>query len=154
LTPNERRVLGAFASGFTPYQQEAQLLMGLANRSSAARAVGRLEGSAIIERNRKHEPNAAHEHNAEDEHLRIVDPLLARWVRRHGGARLQICIVPHGGQFVVTVGPSLVFTRTTHDTIAEAVAEANRVASTSRGSDIMVYDTDDPNDLPDWATTS
>lgn len=148
LTPNERRVLGAFASGFTPYQQEAQLLMGLANRSSAARAVGRLEGSAIIERNREHE------HNAEEEHLRIVDPLLARWVRRHGGARLQICIVPHGGQFVVTDGPSLVFTRSTHDTIAEAVTEANRVASTSRGSDIMVYDTDDPNDLPDWATTS
>jgi hypothetical protein len=40
LSANERRVLAALASGYSPYQQEAKIFMGLANRSSAARAAG------------------------------------------------------------------------------------------------------------------
>lgn len=137
LSANERRVLAALASEFSPYQQEARRLMGLANRSSAARAVAGLEGKTIIER-------------VGAERLRIVDPMLARWVRRHGGARLRVFVVPRDGAFAVTDGPSLAFLRSAHQTIAEAEAEADRIASEGRGADVMIYDTDDPNDLPDW----
>jgi hypothetical protein len=139
LSANERRVLAALASGYSPYQQEAQVFMGLANRSSAARAAESLEGNTIIER------------VEDDEPPHIIDPLLARWVRRHGGARLQVFVLPRDGQFVVTDGPSLVFLRSTHQTIAEAEAEANRIAAAGKGADVMIYDVDDPNDLPDWA---
>jgi len=141
LSANERRVLAALASGFSPYQQEARQLMGLANRSSAARAVASLEGKTIVER------------IDNGERLTIVDPLLARWVRRHGGARLQVFIVPYGGQFVVTDGPSLAFLRSSHQTIAEAEVEADRIAAGGRGADVMIYDTNDPNDLPDWVVS-
>jgi Cdc6-like AAA superfamily ATPase len=140
LSVNERRVLAALASGFSPYQQEARQLMGLASRSSASRAVASLEGKASIER-------------MDTGERRIVDPLLARWVRRHGGARLQVFIVASGGQFAVTDGPSLAFLRSSHQTIAEAEAEADRIAAGGRGADVMIYDSDDPNDLPDWAVS-
>lgn len=73
LSANERRVLAALASDYSPYQKEARLMMGLANRSSAARAVAGLEGKTIVER------------VGDSEKLLIVDPLFARWVRRHGG---------------------------------------------------------------------
>lgn len=138
LSANERRVLAALASDLSPYQQEARQLMGLASRSSAARAVESLEGKAVIER-------------AEDgEQLRVVDPLFGRWVRRHGGARVRVFVVPYGRRFVVTDGPSLAFERSSHETIAEAEADADRIAAEGRGADVMVYDTNDPNDLPDW----
>ncbi len=39
LTHNERRVLAALASSFSPFQLEAQAMTGLSTRSSAARAV-------------------------------------------------------------------------------------------------------------------
>ena len=139
LSANERRVLAALASGYSPYQQEAKIFMGLANRSSAARAAENLEGNAIIER------------GTDDESLRIIDPLLARWVRRHGGARLQVFVLPRDGLFAVTDGPSLTFLRSTHQTIAEAEAEADRIAAAGNGADVMIYDVDDPNELPDWA---
>ena len=113
--------------------------MGLANRSSAARAAEGLEGNAIIARVEEEQPP------------RIIDPLLARWVRRHGGARLQVFVLPRDGQFAVTDGPSLAFLRSTHQTIAEAEGEADRIAAAGNGADVMIYDVDDPNDLPDWA---
>jgi uncharacterized protein len=137
LSANERRVLAALASELSPYQQEARRLMGLANRSSAARAVAGLEAKTTVER-------------VGDEQLRIVDPMLARWVRRHGGARLRVFVVPHDGAFAVTDGPSLAFLRSVHQTIGEAEAEADRIAAGGRGADVMIYDTNDPNDLPDW----
>jgi uncharacterized protein len=142
LSANERRVLAALASGFSPYQQEARRLTGLANRSSAARAVASLEGKTTLERI----------HHSEQ--LGIVDPLLARWVRRQGGARLQVFVIPHDGQFVVTDGPSLAFLRSRHQTIAEAEAEADRIAAAGSGADVTIYDSDDPNDLPDWIVLS
>ncbi len=138
LGANERRVLAALASGFSPYEQSARQQMGLASGSSAARAVASLEGKTTVER------------LDDGERLSIVDPLLARWVRRHGGARLQVFIVPYGGEFAVTDGPSLAFLRSSHQTIAEAEAEADRIAAGSRGADVMIYDSNDPNDLPDW----
>jgi hypothetical protein len=138
LSANERRVLAALASELSPYQQEARSFVGLANRSSAARAVASLEAKTAIER-------------AENGgQLRIVDPLLARWVRRHGGARLRVFVVPYEGTFAVADGPSLAFLRSRHETIAEAEAEAERIAAGGRGADVVIYDTDDPNDLPDW----
>jgi hypothetical protein len=113
--------------------------MGLANGSSAARAAESLEGNTIIER------------VDDGKQLRIIDPLLARWVRRHGGARLQVFVLALNEQFAVTDGPSLAFLRSTHQTITEAEAEADRIAAAGNGADVMIYDTDDPNELPDWA---
>jgi hypothetical protein len=139
LATNDRRVLAALASGLSPYRQEARLLLGLASGSSAARAVETLEGRGLVERNER------------DEGLRILDPLFARWVRRNGGARAQVYVIRHGGEWVVTDGPSLAFARASAPMIGEAQAEADRIVARSRGGDVMVYDTDDPNDLPDWA---
>lgn len=142
LSANEKRVLAAVASGLSPYEAAARALSGLASASSAQRAAIGLEGRGILERH-------------ESLGLRIVDPLLARWVRRNGGARLQIYVVPNlRGGYVVTDGPSFAFTRSEHPTVWEAECEADRLAAGSRGSDVMIYDTDDPNDLPDWATAA
>jgi uncharacterized protein len=137
LTTNEQRVIASLAAGFSPYQQEAKLLLGMANRSSAARAVETLEGRAVLER--------------DDDALRIVDPLLGRWVQRRGATRQQLFVIPHNGQWAVADGPSLAFVRSTHSSLDAARSEAEVIASGSRGADLMIFDTDDPNDLPDWA---
>jgi len=140
LSANQRRVLVAVASGVSPYQAEARAIAGLASASSGQRAAGALLDRAILERD-------------DAEALRILDPLLARWVRRHGGARPSIYVVPgRAGTFIVADGPSLAFTRSEHDTLEEARTEADRQASVGRDADVMIYDTDDPNDLPGWAT--
>ena len=140
LSANERRVLAAVASDLSPYQAEARAMAGLASASSAQRAAQALLDRAILERD-------------ETESLRIVDPLLARWVRRHGAARLSIYVIPAPTSgFMVTDGPSLAFTRSEHPTLEEAQTEADRLAASGRGADVMIYDTDDPNDLPDWAS--
>jgi hypothetical protein len=140
LSANERRVLAALASRYSPYEREARVVMGLANRSSAARAVAGLEGKTIVERV-----------NGDGDGRHIVDPLFGRWIYRHGGSRLQIFVVRAGGEFVVTDGPSLSFLRSSHETLVEAEAEADRIAATGNGADVMIYDVDDPNELPDWA---
>lgn len=140
LTANERRVLRTAGSGISPYTAEARAMTGLASASSAQRAVRTLRGRAIVE-----EVGA-------DEDLRLVDPLLSRWVRRHGGARIGVYVVPRGNRgFVVTDGPSFAFTRSEHATLEEAETEADRIAAAGSGSDVMIYDTVDPNDLPEWA---
>jgi hypothetical protein len=137
LGTNEQRVVASLAAGYSPYQQEAQLLMGIANRSSAARAVETLEGKAVIER--------------DGDGLSIVDPLLGRWVRRRGATRQQFYVIPHDGKWAITDGPSLAFVRSTHETLDTAQAEAEILARGGRGADLMIFDTDDLNDLPDWA---
>jgi len=137
LSANEQRVIAALAAGYSPYQQEAKLLLGLANRSSAARAVEMLEAKAVIERN-------------DDDRLRIVDPLLGSWVRRRGATRQQFYVIPHAGAWVITDGPSLAFVRSSFPTLDAAQAEAEILAGGGRGADLMIFDTDDPNDLPDW----
>ena len=91
LSANEQRVIASLAAGYSPYQQEAKLLLGMASRSSAARAVETLEGKAIVER--------------EEDALRVVDPLLARWVHRRGVTRQQLYVVPHEGQWAIADGP-------------------------------------------------
>lgn len=139
LSANEQRVISALAAGYSPYQQEARELLGLVNRSSAARATENLEAKAVIER------------DDADEHLRIVDPLLGRWVRRRGATRQQFYVIPHGGSWAITDGPSLAFIRSTHATLDVAQAEAEILSSGGRGADLMIFDTDDPNDLPDWS---
>lgn len=139
MTTNERRVLSILASGLSPYQQDARLHTGLASTSSVARSVEGLESKSIVERA---DP---------EDRLRIVDPLLGRWVRQNGGARVQIHVFPHKDGFAVTDGSSLAFIRATCETLAEAQAEADRIAAGSRRSEVMIYDTTDPNDLPDWA---
>jgi uncharacterized protein len=143
LSANERRVVAAVASGLSPYQAEARALSGLATASSAQRAVESLLGRAILER----EPDAPPQ---------IVDPLFGRWVRRHGGARPGVYVLPApDGKFIVTDGPSLAFLRSEHETLEDAEAEADRVVKASgRSADVMIYDSDDPNDLPDWAIRS
>ena len=138
LSPNERRVLGTLASGFSPYQREGELFFGLAGRSSAQRSVEALETRSIIEPT---EPG-----------LRIVDPLLERWVaRRPRAARLNVYVVPRDGGYVVCDGPSLAFQRSSHATLADAEIAATALAANAHGADTMIFDTDDPNDLPGWA---
>jgi uncharacterized protein len=137
LTANEQRVLAALAAGFTPYQRDAQLLLGLA-RSSAARAVDGLESRAVVER-------------TEDDALRIVDPFLNTWVRRRGATRQQFYVLPHDNAWIITDGQSLAFLRSTHPSLEAAQAEAEILAGSGRGADLMIFDTDDPNDLPGWA---
>ena len=137
LTTNEQRVVAAMAAGYSPYQQEAKVLMGIANRSSAARSVESLEGKAVIER--------------DGDDLKIVDPFLGRWVSRRGATRQQIYVIPYQGAWLITDGPSLAFVRSTHQTLEAAEAEAQTVAVGGRGADLMIFDTDDPNDLPAWA---
>jgi SOS-response transcriptional repressor LexA len=141
LSVNERRVLAVVASGLSPYTGEAKAVSGLASPSSAQRSVRALQARGILE--------------PADDALSFVDPLLSRWVRRHGGARMTVQVVPGRERgFVVTDGPSLAFTRSEHATLEEAEAEADRIAAGGRAADVMVYDTDDPNDLPDWAIGS
>jgi uncharacterized protein len=140
LSANERRVLAAVASELSPYRAEARAMAGLASASSAQRAVETLLGRALLERQ-------------DDDGLRIVDPLFARWVRRHGGARMSVYVLrTPDAKFVVTDGPSLAFIRSELETLEEAEAQADRIVKESgRSADVMIYDTDDPNDLPDWA---
>ena len=138
LTANEQRVLAALAAGLSPYQQEAKLLVGLANRSSAARAVEGLEARAIIER-------------TDDDVLQIIDPFLNTWVRRRGATRQQFYVLPHDNAWIITDGQSLAFLRSTHPTLDAAQAEAEILAGAGRGADLMIFDTENPNDLPDWA---
>lgn len=137
LSTNAQRVVASLAAGYSPYQQEAKLMMGIANRSSAARSVETLEGKAVIER--------------DGDELRIVDPLLGRWVRRRGATRQQLYVIPHNERWAITDGPSLAFIRSIHETLDVAQSEAEILARGGRGADLMIFDTDDPNDLPDWA---
>lgn len=141
LSANERRVLLAVSSGLTPYQAEAQALTGMKGASSVQKPVEALLNRSILAR------------PGEDGALAIVDPLLARWVRRNGGARRQVFVVSHPKSgFVVTDGPSLAFVRSRHATLEEAEQEAGRIAEEGGGhADVMVYDDEDPNDLPAWA---
>jgi hypothetical protein len=139
LSANERRVLAALASGVSPFSVEAQRLTDLASRSSAARSVEQLEERSLVER-----PGDAEE-------LRIVDPLFGRWVRAHGGAREQIYVFPFEGTFAVTEGASLAFLRSNHPSLADAEAAADSLAARPPCADVMIFDTNDPNDLPVWA---
>jgi hypothetical protein len=141
LSTNERRVLASLASGVSPFTVQAQRLTSLAGRSSAARSVAQLEQRSLIER------------DGTLDGLSIVDPLFGRWVRLHGGAHEQIFVFPHEGGFAVAEGASLAFVRSTYATLAEAEDQADALASRSAGSEVMIYDTDDPNDLPVWALT-
>jgi hypothetical protein len=140
LSPNERRVLAAVASGLSPYQADARALTGLRNASSAQKPADALLNRSMLARR-------------DDGELRIVDPLLARWVRRNGGARRQVFVVPvTGGGFAVTDGPSLAFLRSRHAALGEAEQAADRIAAEAPApADVMIYDSDDPNDLPGWA---
>jgi uncharacterized protein len=140
LSVNERRVLVAISSGLTPYQAEARALAGIRNPSSAQKPTDALLKRSILIKD-------------ERERFAIVDPLLARWVRRNGGARGSIFIVPDpGGGFSVTDGPSRAFMRSQHDTLEAAERAADRIAAElGMAADVMIYDSDDPNDLPEWA---
>lgn len=150
LTGNERRVLAGVASGLSPYSLTARRLTGLASASSAQRSVDALLGRAVLARDTL--TSGAHPSTEDRADLRIVDPLFDRWVRRYGGARASIYVVPRSGSFMVTDGPSLAFERSTHATLEEAEREADRIVASERGAaDVLVYDSEDPNDLPDWA---
>jgi hypothetical protein len=138
LSPNERRVLLGVASGLSPTQVATVALTGLRSRSSAQSAADALLGRGVLERR--------------DGGVAIVDPLLERWARRRPGARPIAYVVPQHKGWVVTDGPSLAFEHSRHAGLdaAERAAEAI-VNAGGTGGDVIVYDTEDPNDLPDWA---
>jgi hypothetical protein len=138
LPIGERRVVAAIASGLPPFGAAARELTGIRGPSSSQRPLENLRGRSIVVRD-------------EDGSHRLLDPLFQRWVRRNGGARLQLFVVPDGaGGFIVYDGPSQAFERSRHAALDDAEEAAHALAAGS-GSDVMIYDTDDPNDLPDWA---
>jgi uncharacterized protein len=137
LSANERRVLLGVASGLSPTQAETVALTGIRSRSSAQHAADVLLGRGVLERR--------------DESVGIVDPLLERWVRRRPGARPIAYVLPQGKQWVVTDGPSLAFEHSRHGSLDAAERAAEGMVAGRSGGEVVVYDTDDPNDLPDWA---
>jgi hypothetical protein len=139
LSVNERRVLGALACGLSPQEGAALRLMGLRSASAAQRATQSLERRAFLERD-------------SDGQLVIVDPVLARWIaRRHFPPTLYVLpLAPQ--EWIVTDGPSLAFTRSTHRTLAEAKARADDyLTQQSHGGTIEVIDVDTREELPEWA---
>jgi hypothetical protein len=135
LSANERRVLAAVASRLSSYQAQARAMAGLASASSAQRAGQALLEGAILERE-------------DGGGLRIVDPLLARWVRRQAGARISVYVVPQpGGSFVVTDGPPVASARSQPASLEEAEQEADRIAAGPCRRHVMIHDTDDPSRL-------
>jgi uncharacterized protein len=137
LTPNERRVLLGVASGLSPTQAETVALTGLRSRSSAQHAADALVGRGVLERR--------------DAGIALVDPLLERWARRRPGARPIAYVLPHGDRWIVTDGPSLAFEHSRHGSLEAAERAAEALVAGRASGDVVVYDTADPNDLPDWA---
>jgi hypothetical protein len=139
LSVNERRVLSALAYDLSPQEGAALRLMGLRSASAAQRATQSLERRAFVERDSDGRPM-------------IVDPVLARWIaRRHLPPTLYVLpLAPR--EWIVTDGPSLAFTRSTHDTRTGAEASANEyLTQQSRGGTKQVIDVDTRDELPDWA---
>lgn len=141
LPANERRVLRALASGLSPMTTAGMRIAGLASRSSAQTALRGLVDAGVVERDERAEAPV------------IVDPLLAHWTRRHAGAQPTVYVVPdpdQPGSFLVTDGPSLALVQRQAATIGEAEQLAERVLA-GRGGSVVVFDVDDPNELPVWA---
>jgi hypothetical protein len=139
LSVNERRVLSALAYGLSPQEGAALRLTGLRSASAAQRATQSLERRAFLERD-------------DEGRLVLVDPVLARWIaRRHLPPTLYaLPLTPR--EWIVTDGPSLAFTRSTHRTRTEAEARANEyLTQQSRGGTIEVIDVDTHDELPEWA---
>jgi hypothetical protein len=138
LSANERRVLLGVASGLSPTQGAMVALTGLRSRSSAQTAADALLGRGVLERR--------------DDTVTIVDPLLERWTRRRPGARPIAYVLPRGGEWVVTDGPSLAFEHARHRDLDAAQRAAEAIVNAGgAGGEVIVYDTEDPNELPDWA---
>jgi hypothetical protein len=138
LSANERRVLLGVASGLSPTQGAMLALTGLRSRSSAQTAADALLGRGVLERR--------------DDTVTIVDPLLERWTRRRPGARPIAYVLPRGGEWVVTDGPSLAFEHARHRDLDAAQRAAEAIVNAGgAGGEVIVYDTEDPNELPDWA---
>lgn len=139
LSANERRVLSALAYGLSPQESAARRLTGLRSASAAQRSMQSLERHAFVERD-------------SDGQLVVIDPVLARWIaRRHLPPTLYVLpLAP--GTWVVTDGPSLAFTRSTHRTRAEAEAQAEGyLTEQSKGGTKQVIDVATRDELPDWA---
>jgi uncharacterized protein len=139
LSVNERRVVSAIAYGLSPQEGAALRLTGLRSASAAQRATQSLERRAFVERDDAHD-------------LVIVDPALSRWIaRRHLPPTLYVLPLD-GRKWMVTDGPSLAFTRSSHDTQAAAEARADQyLTQQSRGGTVVVFDVDTRDELPDWA---
>lgn len=139
LSVNERRVLSALAYGLSPQEGAALRLTGLRSASAAQRATQSLERRAFVERD-------------SDGQRMIVDPVLARWIaRRHLPPELYVLPLAQR-EWIVTDGPSLAFTRSTHRTRAEAEARADEyLTQQSRGGAKKVIDVVTRDELPEWA---
>jgi len=107
LSVNDRRVMSAIAYGLAPQGAAALRLTGMRSASSAQSATRALERHAFIERDN-------------EDHLTIVDPAFAQWIaRRHLPPTLYV--LPLGPrEWIVTDGPSLAFTRSTHQDLRQA----------------------------------
>jgi uncharacterized protein len=146
LSVNDRRVMSAIAYGLSPQEAAARQLTGLRSASTAQSATRALERHTFIERD-------------SNGNLAIVDPAFAQWIaRRHLPPTLYVLpLAPQ--EWIVTDGPSLAFTRSTHTDIRAAKSRADEyLAQLGRGGTVRVVDIDaDARDasareeLPDWA---
>lgn len=139
LSANERRVVVALAGGLSPYSEAAQRTTGLKRASSGQAAVETLLDRTVVDHD-------------EHESLRIVDPMFVLWAQRRSDPRPTIYVYPSpDGSFEVADGPSRDFVRSRHPSLAEAEQAADHYAREAGGADLVVYDVDAGDELPDWA---
>lgn len=94
----------------------------------------------------------------EPRNWRLTDPLFASWLRdsavtsRPELGRPTLWILRRApSQYLLTDGASLSNVRSTHRSSAAAQRAADALARDARGADIMIVDSDDPEDFPSWA---
>jgi hypothetical protein len=113
--------------------------------SGPNKALARLHETGFVA---QHEPRSWH----------LTDPVFASWLRESAVAsrpelgRPALWILRRSPtQYLVTDGASLSNVRSTHRTSAAAQRAADSIAKDARGADVMIIDSDDPDDFPSWA---
>lgn len=113
--------------------------------SGPNKALARLHETGFVA---QHEPRSWH----------LTDPVFASWLRESAVAsrpelgRPSLWILRRSPtQYLLTDGASLSQVRSTHRTSEAAQRAADAIAKGARGVDIMIIDSDDPDDFPSWA---
>lgn len=91
-------------------------------------------------------------------HWRLTDPLLASWLRENpvsGRPELGLptlwVLRRAANSYLVADGASLGHVRSAHRSSEAAQQAASAIARDTRGANVMVIDSDDPDDFPFWA---
>jgi hypothetical protein len=113
--------------------------------SGPNKALARLHETGFVA---QHEPRSWH----------LTDPVFASWLRESAVAsrpelgRPALWILRRSPtQYLLTDGASLSNVRSTHRTSEAAKRAADAIAKDAPGADVMIIDSDDPDDFPSWA---